>query len=183
MLALNRLTILLSLAAVVLAVIYPFMKRYTYLPQVYLGAAFGWAVPMAFAAVTGHVSPLAWLVFSTVILWVLVYDTEYAMVDRADDLRVGIKSTAILLADADRAAIALLQLILLIDLGLIGRQAALHWPYYFSLASCAGCFTYQQYLIRERVPEACFAAFMNNNWCGLLIQLGIVASYWGFPAA
>ena len=180
---LNRPTILLSFAAVGLAVIYPFMKRFTYLPQVYLGAAFGWAVPMAFTAVTGSLSPIAWLIFCAVILWVLVYDTEYAMVDREDDLRIGIKSTAILFADADRFVIGMLQILLSINLILVGLQAKLQWPYYAGIGLAAGCFVYQQVLIRRREPAGCFAAFMNNNWCGLLVFAGIAASYWRFPAS
>lgn len=181
-LTLNRPTILLSLAAVGLAVIYPYMKRFTYLPQVYLGAAFGWAVPMAFTAVTGSVPPIAWLLFCAVILWVLIYDTEYAMVDREDDLRIGIKSTAILFDDADRLVIGILQILLLVNLILVGLQATLQWPYYAGLGLAGGCFVYQQFLIRRRTPAGCFAAFMNNNWCGLLVFAGIAASYWRFPS-
>ncbi len=177
-LTMNRLTIALSFAAVGLAVIYPFMKRHTYLPQVYLGAAFGWAVPMAFTAATFELPPLAWLMFCAVILWALVYDTEYAMVDREDDLRVGIKSTAILFGEADRLVIAFFQACLLLNLMLIGLQAKLRWPYYVSLGIGAGCFMYQQYLIRKRDPAQCFAAFMNNNWFGMLVFVGVVVSYW-----
>ena len=174
---LNEQTITLSFAAVGLAVIYPFMKRYTYLPQVYLGAAFGWAVPMAFAALTSAVPALAWLIFSAVILWVLVYDTEYAMVDRDDDLRVGIKSTAILFAENDRLVIGVFQILLVIDLCLIGRQAELAWPYYVAVAIGALLLVHQQWLIRARAPAACFAAFMQNNWFGLVIFIGVVLSY------
>lgn len=180
---LNRATLLLSFAAVGLAVIYPFMKRYTYLPQVYLGAAFGWAVPMGFAAITGHVPSLGWLTFIAVILWVLVYDTEYAMVDRDDDLRIGIKSTAILFDDADRFVIGVFQALLLLNLVLIGRQAELHWPYYGGLALGALCFVYQQFLIRHRKPAQCFAAFVNNNWFGLIVFAAIAGDYWRFPAS
>ncbi len=182
-LTLNRTTILLSFAAVGLAVIYPFMKRYTYLPQVYLGAAFGWAVPMAFTAVTGELPAIAWLIFCAVMLWVLVYDTEYAMVDREDDLRIGIKSTAILFEEADRLVIGLLQILFLVNLLLVGLQAELHWPYYVGVGLAGGCFVYQQILIRQRAPAGCFAAFMNNNWCGLSVFAGIVASYWRFPVS
>jgi 4-hydroxybenzoate polyprenyltransferase len=180
-LTLNRATVFLSFAAVGLAVIYPFMKRYTYLPQVYLGAAFGWAVPMAFTAITGGLPSLAWLIFCAVLWWVLVYDTEYAMVDRDDDIRIGIKSTAILFEDADRLVIGVLQSLFLANLVLIGLQAKLHWPYYVGVGLAGGCFVYQQILIRRREPAACFAAFMNNNWCGLCVFAGIAASYWRFP--
>ncbi len=172
----NRLTIALAFAAVGLAAAYPFMKRYTYLPQVWLGAAFAWAVPMAFAAQTGAVPPLAWLVLSAVVLWVLVYDTQYAMVDREDDLKIGIRSTAILFDDADRPIIGMLQILLLIDLWLIGRQAGLGAPYTASLAVAAGLAIYQQWLLREREPARCFRAFLNNNWFGMVIFAGIAAS-------
>lgn len=176
-LTLNRLTILLACVALVLSAIYPFMKRYTHLPQVYLGAAFAWSVPMAFAAQTGAVPSLAWLLLSAVVLWVLVYDTQYAMVDREDDLKIGIKSTAILFDDADRAIIGGLQLLLLVDLWLIGHQAELAWPYDLGLAIAAGLAAYQQYLIRDREPAGCFAAFMNNNWFGMAVFAGVAASY------
>jgi 4-hydroxybenzoate polyprenyltransferase len=177
---LNDLTVALSFAAVGLAVIYPFMKRFTYLPQVYLGAAFGWAVPMAFAAQTNEVPALAWLIFCAVVLWVLVYDTEYAMVDRDDDLRVGIKSTAILFDEYDRLVIGVFQLLLVIDLCLIGRQANLAWPYYTAVAIGSGLLIHQQWLIRARQPAECFAAFIQNNWFGFVVFLGVAAS---FPSA
>ncbi|MGD9602756.1 MAG: 4-hydroxybenzoate octaprenyltransferase [Gammaproteobacteria bacterium] len=180
-LTMNRPTILLSFAAVGLAVLYPFMKRYTYLPQVYLGAAFGWGVPMAFTATTGTLPALAWLIFCAVVVWTLVYDTEYAMVDRADDLRIGIKSTAILFGDADRGVIAALQVLLLVNLVLVGLRAELAWPYYAGLAAGAGCLAWQQVLIRTRAPKGCFAAFMNNNWFGLWVFVGIAASYLRLP--
>lgn len=174
---LNLPTLLLSFAAVGLAMIYPFMKRHTHLPQVFLGAAFGWAVPMAFTAVTGELPPLAWLVFCAVVLWVLVYDTEYAMTDRADDLRIGIRSTAILLADLDRPFIALAQALMVLDLIMIGRQSGLGLVYGLGLACAAGLFVYQQWLIRQREPAACLKAFLNNQWAGLAIFIGIAADY------
>jgi 4-hydroxybenzoate polyprenyltransferase len=180
-LTLNRATLMLSFGAVGLAVIYPFMKRYTYLPQVYLGAAFGWAVPMGFAAVTGEVPTLGWLMFTAVVLWVLVYDTEYAMVDREDDLRIGIKSTAILFDDADRVVIGIFQLLLVIDLVMLGIQAKLHAPYFAGLPVAATCLVYQQFLIRHRKPTQCFAAFMNNNWFGLIVFAAIAIDYWRHP--
>ncbi|MSR15580.1 MAG: 4-hydroxybenzoate octaprenyltransferase [Gammaproteobacteria bacterium] len=179
----NQPTILLSIAAVALAVLYPFMKRYTYLPQVYLGAAFGWAVPMAFAAVTGAVSALGWLIFIAVIVWVLVYDTEYAMVDREDDRRIGIKSTAILFDEADRFVIGVFQLLFLLNLLLVGRQAALHWPFGLGVSTAAACFVYQQVLIRRREPARCFAAFINNNWVGMSVFGGIAADFWFYPGS
>jgi len=176
-LTLNLQTMLLSLAAVGLAVLYPFMKRHTYLPQVYLGAAFGWSVPMAFAAITGTVPPIAWLIFSAVVLWVLVYDTEYAMVDRADDLEIGIKSTAILFADLDRVIIGILQVLLLLDLWLIGRQAELGWPWSLALLVGAALLCWQQWLIRAREPAACFRAFLHNQWFGLCLFVGVATHY------
>ena len=173
----NALTIGLAFVAVGLASAYPFMKRYTYLPQVWLGAAFAWSVPMAFAAQTGTVPPLAWLLLSAVVLWVMVYDTQYAMVDRDDDLKIGIKSTAILFDDADRFIIGILQVLLLIDLLLVGHQARLGGAYTIGVGVAAGCSLYQQWLIRDRDPARCFRAFLNNNWFGLAIFVGLVTDY------
>jgi 4-hydroxybenzoate polyprenyltransferase len=174
----NRLTILLSFAGVALAASYPFMKRFHHLPQVHLGAAFGWAVPMAWTAQTGQLpSPLAWLVFLAAVVWATIYDTQYAMVDREDDLKIGVKSTAILFGDADRMIIGILQVLMLLALLLIGVNAGLGWPYFLSLVVGAGMFGYQQMLTAYRVPEFCFRAFMNNNWFGAVIFAGIVLSY------
>lgn len=173
----NRLTIILSFVGIVLAVIYPFMKRYTYLPQIFLGAAFGWGVPMAFAAQTNSVPPVAWAMMAAAVLWAMIYDTQYAMVDRDDDSRIGVKSTAILFGDADRTFIAAFQIMLLSGLVLIGRTAHLGWPYSAGLAACAALAVYQQRLIRERIPARCFAAFMNNNWYGACVFAGIAAHY------
>ncbi len=177
----NRLTVVLAIGAVLLAVTYPYAKRYTYLPQVHLGAAFGWAVPMAFAAQSNALPPLAWLVFCAAVLWAVIYDTEYAMVDRNDDVKLGIKSTAILFDDNDRLIIGCLQAMLVINLFLIGRQANLGWPFLLALAVVGALFAYQQYLIRARERAACFAAFMNNNWVGGVVFVGIAASYALFP--
>ncbi|MCC6203309.1 MAG: 4-hydroxybenzoate octaprenyltransferase, partial [Gammaproteobacteria bacterium] len=176
-LTMNALTIRLAFVGALLAATYPFMKRYTYLPQVHLGAAFGWAIPMAFAAQTGTTPPLAWLLYLAGLLWPIAYDTEYAMVDREDDLRIGVKSTAILFGDADRLLIGVVQGLLLLDLLLIGQQAKLHWPYFFALAIAALCFAHQQYLLRDREPDACFRAFLLNNRVGLCVFVGIAASY------
>jgi len=173
----NALTIQLAFVAVGLAAVYPFMKRHTHLPQVWLGAAFAWSVPMGFAAQTGGVPPLAWLLLSAVVLWVLVYDTQYAMVDREDDLRIGIRSTAILFDDADRLIIGILQVLLLVNLWLVGRQAGLGTPYHLGLGAAAALAAYQQWLIRARAPAGCFRAFLNNNWFGLAVFAGIAASY------
>lgn len=182
LLVLNSLTRALALVAVLLAVTYPFAKRYTYLPQLHLGAAFGWAVPMAFAAVSAGVPPLGWLVFCAACLWAVVYDTEYAMVDRDDDIRIGIKSTAILFDDNDRLIIGVLQALLVFNLVLIGGRAGLAWPYYLALAVTAGLFGYQQYLIRARERAGCFAAFRNNNVVGAVVFAGIALSYAVAPA-
>jgi 4-hydroxybenzoate polyprenyltransferase len=176
-LSMNRLTILLSLVGVVLAATYPFMKRYTYLPQPYLGAAFGWSIPMAYAAQVNHVPPVAWLLFIANILWATVYDTMYAMVDRDDDLKIGIKSSAILFGDLDRLIIGVLQVTMLLDMVLIGRQMHLGAAYYIGLG-VAACFgLYQQYLIRDRERAPCFKAFLNNNWFGAAIFFGILLHY------
>jgi len=175
----NRLTILLAFVGAFLAATYPFVKRYTYLPQVYLGMAFGWSVPMAFAAQTGAVPVMAWLVFIATVLWATAYDTLYAMVDREDDLRIGVKSTAILFAEADRVIIAIIQGLLLLVLLLIGLRLQLGGFYYAGLLIALALVVYQQYLIRERQPDLCFRAFLNNNWLGAAVFAGLVLSYTG----
>jgi 4-hydroxybenzoate polyprenyltransferase len=176
-LLMNRLTVLLSLAGAFLAVTYPFMKRYTHLPQVYLGAAFGWAVPMAFAAQTGELPREAWLLFVANVLWATAYDTMYGMVDREDDMKIGVKSTAILFGEADRTIIAIIQVLLLLALVMAGQAAELGAYYYFGLLLAASLAVYQQYLIRERRPQACFRAFLNNNWFGAAVFGGILLHY------
>jgi 4-hydroxybenzoate polyprenyltransferase len=174
---LNRLTILLSFVGLFLAASYPFMKRYTHLPQVYLGMVFGWGIPMAFAAQTGTVPRLAWLLFLANVLWSTAYDTMYAMVDRPDDLKVGVKSTAILFGEGDRAIIAFIQVLFFIVMWLVGRQAGLGGYYYLGLAVAVALAVYQQYLIREREGAGCFKAFLNNNWFGAAIFCGIALNY------
>jgi len=176
-LQLNALTIKLAGAGLAWAIVYPFMKRYTYFPQVFLGFAFGWGIPMAFAATTGEVPRLAWLVFVANMIWVLVYDTLYAMVDRDDDLRIGVKSTAILFEDADRVIIGALQALLILALLLIGNQVGRGVPYLLGILVAAGLFVYQQMLIRDRAREHCFRAFLNNNWVGLAIFAGLATDY------
>jgi 4-hydroxybenzoate polyprenyltransferase len=179
-LLMNTLTIALSLVAVLLAASYPFMKRYTYWPQVYLGAAFGWSIPMAFAAQTGTVPPLVWWLFITNILWTVAYDTMYAMVDREDDLVIGVKSTAILFGKADKAIVGGLHLVVLLLLFWIGQQIHLGSLYHLGLLIAAGLAIYQQWLIKNRQPEKCFQAFLNNNWFGAAVFAGIAAHYyWG----
>ena len=176
-LLLNRLTVMLSIGAVVLAVIYPFMKRYTHLPQVVLGMAFGWAVPMAYAAQIGAVPPVAWLLFIATVLWDTAYDTMYAMVDRPDDLRIGVKSTAILFGEADRHLIALIQILFFVVMIMIGRQLELGALYYAGLVVAMLLAVYQIMLIWRRDPPGCFKAFLNNNWFGAVIFAGIVGHY------
>ena len=176
-LLLNRLTVLLSLGGAALAAVYPFMKRYTHLPQVFLGAAFGWAVPMAFAAQTGGVPKLAWLLFVATVLWATVYDTMYGMVDRDDDLQIGVRSTAILFGESDRLILAVLQVVFLLTLVLVGQEAGMQGYYYLGVLLAAGLSLYQQYLIRRREPARCFQAFLNNNWLGAAVFAGIVLDY------
>jgi len=176
-LTLNRLTLLLSLVAVPLAASYPFMKRFTYLPQVHLGVAFGWAVPMAFAAQTNDLPPIAWLMLISIVLWAVAYDTMYAMVDRDDDIYVGVKSTAILFGELDRAMVGIMQLSFLVVMLLIGHQLEFGRYYYLGVAVAGALSLYQQYLIRNREPRECFKAFLNNNWLGAAIFVGLVAHY------
>jgi len=178
-LLMNRLTILLSLGGVVLAATYPFMKRHTHLPQIHLGAAFGWAAPMAFAAQTGSVPALAWLVFVAAVVWATIYDTEYAMVDRDDDLKIGIRSTAILFGRHDRLIIGLLQAVMTFLLVLIGWQAQLGAVYFAGVALATPLFVYQQGLIRHRDRQDCFRAFLNNNIYGGIIFAGLALDYTG----
>ena len=166
----NGLTVLLSVAAVALAAVYPFMKRYTHLPQVVLGAAFSMAIPMAFSAVTGAVPPEAWLLFAANLCWTVAYDTEYAMVDRDDDLKIGIKSTAVLFGRADILMIVLLQLSTLALAG-AGRcpPRVLGGFFWLGLGAMAAIFVYQFTLIRGRDRDRCFQAFLNNHWAGLVM--------------
>lgn len=170
-------TILLSVVAVSLAAIYPFMKRYTYLPQVVLGAAFGWAIPMAFSAENSTLGALVWLLFTANLLWTVAYDTLYAMVDREDDLKVGIKSTAILFGDADKLIIGLMQAMAIIALYFVGEKAGLGLFYYLSLVGAVLLFGVQHWMIRDRNRDAYFKAFLHNNWVGAIIFLGLFLDY------
>ena len=173
----NTLTVQLSFVAIILAGTYPFLKRHTYLPQFFLGLTFGWSIPMAFAATTNSVPKIAWLLLIANILWAVVYDTIYAMIDREDDLKIGIKSTAILFDDADRFIIGLIQSLVLIALIVIGQQASLNTIYYFSLIIGGCLFLYQLYLIRNRDPKKCMQAFLNNNLFGLVVFIGLFINY------
>jgi len=174
---LNRPTQVLALVGGVLAVTYPFLKRFFSLPQAYLGAAFGWSVPMAFAAQTGSVPPEAWVLFLSVVLWTTAYDTMYAMVDREDDLVIGIRSSAILFGRADRLIIATLQAGTLGGLVLVGWMSDLGRWYWIGLMAAAMLAIYQQFLIRRRDPSACFRAFLNNNLFGLVVFTGLLLHY------
>ncbi|MGQ0658402.1 MAG: 4-hydroxybenzoate octaprenyltransferase [Chromatiales bacterium] len=174
----NRLTVLLSLIAALLAISYPYSKRYTYLPQFHLGLAFGWSIPMAFAAQTNAVPVTAWLLLIANVLWSAVYDTMYAMVDRDDDVKIGVKSTAILFADADRLIIGILQAMMLAALWLLGERVERGLAYDAGLCAAGALFVYHQYLIRAREPEQCFRAFLHNNWVGAAIFAGLAVSYW-----
>ncbi len=173
----NSYTVWLSFGGVALAACYPLMKRYTYYPQVVLGAAFSWGMPMAFSAQTGELPAALWLLYLANLLWTVAYDTFYAMVDRDDDLQIGVKSTAILFGDADRLIIGCLQGLALLCLLLAGARFELGIYYHLGLAVAAGCFAWQLWSTREREPQACFAVFLHNHWVGLAIFLGIVADY------
>ena len=176
-LTLNAKTIAHSFVAVALAAVYPFTKRYTHMPQLVLGVAFGWAVPMAFTALQDQIPPVAWVLFAATVVWALIYDTMYAMVDRDDDLKVGIKSTAILFGRYDRLVIGVLQLVMLVLLWQAGQMAGRGLPYLLALLGAAGLFGYQQWLIRGRERPACFRAFLNNHYVGMLIFFGLFADY------
>lgn len=174
---LNRPARMLAIVGAGLTIAYPFIKRLVSIPQFVLGAAFGWAVPMAFAAQTNGVPPVAWLMLIGVVLWAVAYDTMYAMVDRDDDIYVGVKSTAILFGELDRTMVGIMQLAFLVVMLLIGHQLELGRYYYVSVALAGALALYQQYLIRNREPAACFKAFLNNNWLGAVIFLGLIAHY------
>lgn len=179
---LNPLTRWMSLGGVLLAASYPFMKRYHYLPQVHLGIAFAWAIPMAFTAQTGELPPpTGWLLFIAAILWTTAYDTMYAMADREDDIKIGVKSTAILFGEADKLIIAVLQLLFLLGITLLGQVAKLGWPFYTALGVASVFALYQQFLLRLRDPQDCFRAFLNNNWLGMVLFIGIVVDYYLNP--
>jgi len=184
----NKLTIILSVGGLLLAAIYPFSKRYTHLPQVVLGMAFAWSIPMAWAAqhttidnstdFKAALETKMWLIYLAVVIWAVIYDTFYAMVDRDDDIKIGVKSTAILFGDADRAITALLQGLMIFTLILIGRKFGLGCCYYGSLIIASALFVYQQRLIKDRNRDLCFKAFLNNNYVGLVVFVGIVVDYY-----
>ena len=176
-LQLNRLTLLLAVAGAFLAISYPFIKRFLSVPQMYLGVTFGWGIPMAFAAQLEHVPRVAWLLLLANMLWVTVYDTMYAMVDRDDDIKIGVRSTAILFGDSDRHIIAVLQGMTLLSLHLLGRILRMGYWYETGLGVAALFFIYQLWLIRARDRDACFRAFLNNQYFGMSVFIGILLEY------
>jgi len=173
----NKLTILMSFVALFLAVLYPFTKRFTHLPQLFLGAAFGFAIPMAYAAQLGYTNKQTWLLFLAGLLWALAYDTYYAMADRKDDLKLGVKSAAILFGDADLWIIGFVQLVVWSIVLKIGLDANRGWPFITGMIVAAGFACYQRYSARHREPDKCFNAFLNNNYLGMAIFVGIAADY------
>ncbi|MBC7989557.1 MAG: 4-hydroxybenzoate octaprenyltransferase [Luteimonas sp.] len=173
----NRLTIYMSLVGVVLAASYPYLKRYTYLPQVYLGLAFGWGIPMAFAAVQGTVPPVAWVLYVANIFWATAYDTWYAMVDRDDDLRAGAKSTAILFGDLDLVAQGVLYALFLAALALVGQRAGLGAYYWYGLGAALLLVAWEFVVARHRDRDACFRAFLHNHWVGAAVFTGLAADF------
>lgn len=173
----NSLTIKLSFIGVALAFCYPFMKRYTHYPQVVLGAAFGWAIPMAFTAVTDTLPMIAWLLYLAKVLWTVAYDTQYAMVDRDDDLKIGVKSTAIRFGNADTLIVGILQASTLSLLLIIGMLLSMSIWFYMGLLAATGFFIWQQYLIRHRERAPCFQAFLNNHLAELAVLMGIILHY------
>jgi 4-hydroxybenzoate polyprenyltransferase len=177
-LTLNQLTIWLSFGGIALAASYPFMKRYHYLPQVHMGAAFGWSVPMAYAAQTNSLPKMAWLLYVATVVWAVAYDTMYSMVDREDDLRIGVKSTAILFGDYERLLIGLFQGLFVLAMLLVGIDLGFSAVYFAALLLATLLLVYQQFLINDRVPEHCFIAFLNNHWVGAILFFGIIAHYY-----
>jgi 4-hydroxybenzoate polyprenyltransferase len=169
-------TVQFSFVGAALTISYPFMKRFFPLPQFYLGAAFGWAIPMAFVATLGDVPQVGWLLFVITVIFAGVYDTEYAMVDRDDDLELGVHSTAIAFGDMDRVLIGVMQIMVLAGLAMTGHLLMLGWPFWLALSGAAMLFGYQQWLIRKRDRQGCFEAFLNNNWVGIVVLIGISTS-------
>ncbi|EJL6396427.1 4-hydroxybenzoate octaprenyltransferase [Vibrio navarrensis] len=177
-LTMNSLTIQLSFVGIALAFVYPFMKRYTHLPQLVLGLAFSWAIPMAWAAQTNELPWMVWFLFTINALWTIAYDTQYAMVDRDDDQLIGVKSTAILFGRFDKLIIGLLQLATLAMLLWLGQYYQLGQSFYWSILAAGALFVYQQHLIRHRERELCFKAFLNNNYVGMVLALGLLVAFW-----
>lgn len=176
---LNTLTIYFAIGAALLAATYPFMKRFHFLPQVHLGIAFAVSIPMAFTAITNdYPTPVAWLLFTAAVIWTTAYDTLYAMVDREEDIKIGVKSTAILFGPMDKVAIGMMQFLVVLCLVLVGINTHMSWIYYIGLVLASLFFVYQQVLIKHRLPDRCFYAFLNNNYFGMVIFIGIFVHYW-----
>lgn len=173
----NVLTIKLAFAGAVLAATYPFFKRWTHLPQVVLGLAFGWGIPMAFAAETGRVANVAWLILLINVIWSVIYDTLYAMVDRDDDISIGLKSTAILFGGSDLLVLRILKVSMIVLLVILGLVMQYSWPWFTGVAVATLLFVRQQFKVQNRDRDACFEAFLNNNWVGVTIFVGLVATY------
>ena len=173
----NALTIKLAFVGAALASSYPFFKRWTHLPQVVLGVAFGWGIPMAFAAETGQVAAVAWLILLINVIWSVIYDTLYAMVDRDDDISIGLKSTAILFGDSDLLVLRVLKVIMIGLLLWLGLMLQFSWPWFTGVAVAALLFVRQQYKVRQRNRDRCFEAFLNNNWVGVAIFAGLLVTY------
>ena len=181
-LTLNWQTVLMSIGGLILATIYPFMKRYTHLPQVILGAAFGWSIPMAFVAIGQPLNWVVWALYFANLAWTVAFDTQYAMVDKNDDIKIGVKSTAILFGQYDKLIILLLQVFSLLLLTTVALWLKLSWPFYLALVISMGLFVYQNRLIKDRDRSSCFKAFLHNNYVGLVLTLGIIGHYIIYPA-
>ncbi len=168
----NAFTVQLSLVGLVLASIYPFMKRYTHFPQVVLGAAFGWAIPMAYSAQSQQLPLDCWLLYAATLCWTIAYDTLYAMADKEEDEKIGVKSTAIFFAKKDKVAVALFQCMMLSLFVILGKYLLLGRIFFIGIILAAICMLYQHWLIRDRQPQKCFQAFLNNAWVGLVLFAG-----------
>lgn len=173
----NALTIKLAFGGALLASTYPFFKRWTHFPQVILGLAFGWGIPMAFSAETGQIAPVAWLILLINVIWSVIYDTLYAMVDRDDDVSIGLKSTAIMFGRFDLLILRILKVLMITLLVLLGLKLHFSWPWFTGVAIATVLFARQQYLVRNREHDACFNAFLNNNWVGVAIWVGLLTTY------
>ncbi len=176
-LQLNFETIRVAFIAAAVAVVYPYLKRFTHLPQLVLGIAFSMGIPLAYTALTGHIPDIAWMLFAANFLWIVAYDTQYAMADRRDDLLIGVKSTAILFGRFDKLIVGVLHLATLVLLAVFGLMNTMSWHYYLGLLMASGFAVYQQYLCKDNLPERCFRAFQNNNWFGAMVFTGIVLSF------
>ena len=175
-------TVLMSVGGLILATIYPFMKRYTHLPQVILGAAFSWSIPMVFVATGQPLNWVVWVLYFANLAWTVAYDTQYAMVDKNDDIKIGVKSTAILFGQYDKLTIMLLQILSLLLLTTVAICLKLSWPFYIALATSIGLFLYQHRLIKDRDRGLCFKAFLHNHYVGLVFAIGIIGHYIMYPA-